>query len=71
MGLFRERSNNLKKRSFLTGVNKQLPSARSINRSVIKNALRQDFCKKVGRRYLLKGWSVDLDLNKESLSSYL
>ncbi len=71
MGLFRKRSNNLKKRSLLTGVNKQLPSVRSINRSVIKNALRRDFWKQVGRRYSLKGWSADLDLNKDNLPSYL
>lgn len=48
MGLFRETSNNLKKRSFLTAANKQLSGARSINRSVIKKALRQDFARKEG-----------------------
>ena len=48
MGLFRETRNTLKKKSFLTAANKQLSSARSINSSVIKNALGLGFCK-IGR----------------------
>ena len=45
MGLFRETSNNLKKKSFLTAANNQLSGAKSINRSVIKNAFGAGFCK--------------------------
>jgi len=63
MRFFREKSNNLKKNSFLTAANKQLSGARSINRSVIKNALRQNLASKEGRRCLLKGWSADLNEN--------
>lgn len=63
MGLFPETRNNLKKKSFLTAANKQLSGASSINRSVIKNALRQNFASKEGRRCLLKGWSGDLNEN--------